>query len=93
MIFKSESKKGRAYHQDTKARREIAYWFSVSLCLRGEFGPKIPLLRFRKFCGQANRPISTGQLNPLLDLHTQPIYVVVFHGPDGEISSRVELPA
>ena len=35
-------------------------------------------------CGQADRPISTGQLNPLLDLHLRPINVVVFNGPDGE---------
>ena len=34
-----------------------------------------------KFYGQAERAISTGQLNALLRLHTQPINVVVFHGP------------
>ena len=32
---------------------------------------------------QANRAISTGQLNALLHLHLQPIDVVVFHGPQG----------
>ena len=35
-------------------------------------------------CGQADRPISTGQLNALLHLHLRPINVVVFHGPDGD---------
>ncbi len=37
--------------------------------------------------GQAARPISTGQLNPLLSLHLQPINLVVYQGPyhhDGE---------
>jgi len=33
---------------------------------------------------QANRAISTGKLNILLCLHTQPIDVVVFHGPQGK---------
>ncbi len=33
------------------------------------------------FYGQAERAISTGQLNALLRLHIQPIHVVVFHGP------------
>ena len=32
---------------------------------------------------QANRAISTGQLNALLHLHLRPIDVVVFHGPQG----------
>ena len=32
---------------------------------------------------QANRAISTGQLNTLLCLHLQPIDVVVFHSPQG----------
>jgi len=36
---------------------------------------------------QADRAISTGQLNALPRLHIQPIDVVVFHGPDREISS------
>ena len=35
------------------------------------------------FYGQASRPISTGQLNTLLRLHTQPINVVVYNGPLG----------
>ena len=34
-----------------------------------------------KFYGQAERAISTGQLNILLCLHIRPINVVVFHGP------------
>ena len=33
---------------------------------------------------QAYRAISTSQLNALLHLHTWPINVVVFHGPDWE---------
>jgi len=33
--------------------------------------------------GQAARPISTGQLNPLRDLHLPPINVVISHGPSG----------
>ena len=32
---------------------------------------------------QANRAISTGQLNALPRLHLQPIDVVVYHGPQG----------
>src|SRR5690554_2717191 len=32
---------------------------------------------------QANRAISTGQLNALLHLHLRPIDVVVFHGSQG----------
>ncbi len=32
---------------------------------------------------QANRAISTGQLNALLRLHLRPIDVVVFHGSQG----------
>ena len=39
-----------------------------------------------KFYGQAERAISTGQLNALLRLHTQPINVVVFHGPSEGIN-------
>ena len=38
---------------------------------------------------QVNRAISTGKLNALLRLHTQPINVVVFHGSQG--SSRFEV--
>ena len=34
---------------------------------------------------QANRAISTGQLNALLHLHLRPIDVVVFHGPQGDL--------
>ena len=34
---------------------------------------------------QANRAISTGQLNALPRLHLQPIDVVVFHGPQGDL--------
>ena len=38
------------------------------------------------FYGQASRPISTGQLNTLLCLHTRPINVVVSNGPSGDCS-------
>jgi hypothetical protein len=34
-----------------------------------------------KFYGQAERPISTGQLHALLRLHLPPIKVVVFDRP------------
>ncbi len=50
--------------------------------------------------GQASRPISTSQLNPLLDLHLWPINLVVYKGslvpvfpPGGDILSRGWLPA
>ncbi len=36
---------------------------------------------FSKFYGQAERAISSSQLNVLLRLHICPINVVVFHGP------------
>ena len=36
---------------------------------------------------QADRPISTGQLNALLRLHIQPINPVVFGGPDWDFLS------
>jgi hypothetical protein len=39
---------------------------------------------------QANRAISTGKLNASPRLHTRPINVVVFHGPQG--SSEVGFP-
>ena len=47
-------------------------------------GVELPPPQF--FYGQASRPISTGQLNTLLYLHTQPINVVVFNGPLGDCS-------
>ena len=37
------------------------------------------LFALSEFYGQASGLISTGQLNTLLCLHTQPINVVVFH--------------
>ena len=37
--------------------------------------------------------ISTPWLNPLLDLHLEPIKVVVYDQPDDEVSSWGELPA
>ena len=39
-----------------------------------------------RFYGQAERAISTGQLNTLLCLHTRPINVVVFDGPSEGIN-------
>ena len=42
---------------------------------------------------QADRAISTGQLNASPRLHAQPINVVVFHGPDREFSFRGGFPA
>ena len=38
-------------------------------------------------CSQADRPISTGELNTLLYLHFQPINLVFYQEPDGETSS------
>jgi hypothetical protein len=40
------------------------------------------LIRRRKY-GQAERPISTGQLNTLLCVHLPPINLVVYEGPSG----------
>ena len=37
--------------------------------------------------GQADRPISIGKLNPLLDLHTQPIYHIVYMVSDRDTLS------
>ena len=37
------------------------------------------------YCGQASRPISTGQLHALLHFHIQPIYLVVFKGSSGDL--------
>ena len=42
---------------------------------------------------QANRAISTGKLHALLHVHTRPINVVVFHGPDREYSFSGWFPA
>ena len=41
---------------------------------------------------QANRAISTGKLNALPRLHTQPINVVVFHGSQGSTRFEVGFP-
>ncbi len=41
---------------------------------------------------QAERAISTGKLNALLRLHTQPINVVVFHGSSGRTRFEVGFP-
>ena len=40
-----------------------------------------PLCVSGKFYGQAERAISSGELNPLPDLHIRPINLVVFQGP------------
>ena len=44
-------------------------------------------------CGQANQPVSTGQLNALLRLHHPPINLVVYQGLDGDAESWSWLPA
>ena len=41
--------------------------------------------------GQASRAISTGKLNALLRVHTQPINVVVFDGPSGTLKVQGDL--
>ena len=41
---------------------------------------------------QANRAISTGKLNASQRLHTRPINVVVFHGPQGSYGFEVGFP-
>ncbi len=41
---------------------------------------------------QAELAISTGKLNALLRLHTQPINVVVFHGSSGRTRFEVGFP-
>jgi hypothetical protein len=38
---------------------------------------------------QANRAISNGKLHALLHFHTRPINVVVFHGSQGILVSRL----
>ena len=54
-------------------------------CLSTLLGTHPIYVRFRTVTGsyQANRAISTGQLNGSHRLHLQPIDVVVFHGPQG----------
>ena len=42
---------------------------------------------------QANRAISKAKLHALLHVHTPPINVVVFHGPDREYSFSGGFPA
>ncbi len=42
---------------------------------------------------QANRAISKAKLHTLLRVHTPPINVVVFHGPDREYSFSGWFPA
>ena len=41
---------------------------------------------------EANRAISTGKLNASPRLHTRPINVVVFHGPQGRNRFEVGFP-
>ena len=57
-----------ALHQYVYCSKCVAFDFS-SLAVSGS--------------NQANRAISTGQLNALLHLHLRPIDVVVFHGSQG----------
>ena len=57
------------------------------------FAMHVHKLALGKFYGQANGLISTGQLNTLLCLHTQPINVVVFYESHREYLSSVELHA
>ncbi len=42
----------------------------------------------RDWCDRADRAIRTGQLSASRRLHTRPIDVVVFHGPQGDLVSR-----
>ena len=42
-----------------------------------------PAAERTELCGQVERPISTGQLNPLLGLHLRPINPVISRGPSG----------
>ena len=42
---------------------------------------------------EVDRAISTGKLHALLHVHTRPINVVVFHGPDREYSFSGWFPA
>ena len=44
-------------------------------------------------CGQANRLVSTGQLNALLRLHHPPINLVVYQEPNWDALSWSWLPA
>ena len=41
--------------------------------------------------GQASRAISIGKLHTLLRFHTQPINVVVYNDPSGELNSQGDL--
>ena len=54
------------------------------LCILSVVVLGIPDSRSRERRNQAYRMISTGKLNPLLNLHYQPINVVVYHDPQGE---------
>ena len=68
----------------------IVYWFCmICVVIYIRPGGRRPSPKpFFHFYGQASRPISTGQLNALLHLHTQPINVVVYNGPLGVITPR-----
>lgn len=54
---------------------------------------KLCLMSMNNENDQANRAISTGKLHALLHVHTRPINVVVFHGPDREHSFSGWFPA
>jgi hypothetical protein len=59
----------------------------------GEREAFIRLMSMNNENDQANRAISTGKLHALLHVHTRPINVVVFHGPDREHSFSGWFPA
>ena len=58
--------------------------------LTGAFGALMSMVNEND---QADRAISTGKLHALLHVHTRPINVVVFHGPDREHSFSGGFPA
>ena len=60
----------------------------VCLAIYIDLGRVAPPRAVFHFYGQASRPISTGQLNALLHLHTRPINVVVYNGPLGVVTPR-----
>ena len=48
-------------------------------------------MKLNKLYDQGSRPISTGQLNPLQDLHIQPIKLVVYERSSVPISRQGDL--
>ena len=88
-------------------RKAVAIWFLpkakylVWRPVRSAFGAsgqkrwliKLCLMSMVNENDQADRAISTGKLHALLHVHTRPINVVVFHGPDREYSFSGWFPA